>query len=176
MEQTGFWCFDTNSGKFKVTLIFGPHTTEGPTKSWLPVHPSISSAFSSGMAYYFFWFLALWEIIGMFKNCPSLFFPEKFIFAKIWAKKSKMAPWPQKRVFWIFWKLLLLAFLKINLKWKLTLLLIFQIPFLVKLWVSSYGPNRCEPIKLQGSLKCNISRNMWIINFIFCMQINIKAL
>ena len=42
----------------------------------------------------------------------------------------------------------------------------------LQLWAQYH----CEPIKLQGSLKCNISNNMWIINFIFCMQINIKAL
>ena len=30
------------------------------------------------------------------------------------------------------------------------------IPYLAKLWVSSYGPKFCKPIKFQGSLKCNI--------------------
>ena len=32
------------------------------------------------------------------------------------------------------------------------------IPYLAKFWFSSYGPKCCQPIKLQGSLKCNISR------------------
>ena len=30
--------------------------------------------------------------------------------------------------------------------------------YLVKFWVSSYGPKCCQPIKLQDSLKCNIVR------------------
>ena len=33
-----------------------------------------------------------------------------------------------------------------------------SIPYLVKFWFSSYGPKCCRPIKLQGSLKCNVSR------------------
>ena len=32
------------------------------------------------------------------------------------------------------------------------------IPYLTKLWVFSYGLKCCQPIKLQGSLKRNISR------------------
>ena len=46
---------------------------------------------------------------------------------------------------------------------------------MAKLWVSSYGPKCCQPIKLQGSLKCNISRKKWIMNFTFGMQINIDV-
>ena len=49
------------------------------------------------------------------------------------------------------------------------------IPYLAKFWFSSYGPKRCKPIKLQGSLKCNISRKKWMIKFIFGKQINIKV-
>ena len=46
--------------------------------------------------------------------------------------------------------------------------------YLTKFWVSSYGPKCCQPIKLQDSLKCNISREKWMMKFIFCMQINIE--
>ena len=46
--------------------------------------------------------------------------------------------------------------------------------FLVKFWFLSYGPKWCQPIKLQDSLKCNISRKKWIMKCIFCMQININ--
>ena len=49
------------------------------------------------------------------------------------------------------------------------------IPYLAKPWVSSYGLMCCQPIKLQGSLKCNISREKWMINFIFGMQMNIEV-
>ena len=49
------------------------------------------------------------------------------------------------------------------------------IPYLKKFWYSSYGPKCCQPIKLQDSLKCNISRRKWIIKFIFGMQINIEV-
>ena len=34
----------------------------------------------------------------------------------------------------------------------------------------------CESIKLQDSLKCNISRKKWMMKFVFCIQINIKVL
>ena len=47
--------------------------------------------------------------------------------------------------------------------------------YLSKIWVSSYGPKWCQPIKLQDSLKCNILRKKRMIKFIFCMQINIKV-
>ena len=49
------------------------------------------------------------------------------------------------------------------------------IPCMAKVWVSSCGPKFCQPIKLQGSLKCNISRKKWMMNLIFGMQINIKV-
>ena len=39
----------------------------------------------------------------------------------------------------------------------------------------SYGPKYCCPIKLQVSLKCNISRKKRIMNFIFGMQIKIEV-
>ena len=31
------------------------------------------------------------------------------------------------------------------------------IPYLAKLWFLSYGPKCCQPIKLQDSLKCDMS-------------------
>ena len=52
------WRFDINSGKLKITLITGPPSYRGSSKIMvvclffrLSVHPSVSSAFSSGMAY-----------------------------------------------------------------------------------------------------------------------------
>ena len=65
----------------------------------------------------------------------------------------------------------------INLKWKLILLLIFLHQshiwqnVILKLWFSSHGPKCYRQIKLQDSLKYNISRMMWMIKFIFGMQI-----
>ena len=50
------------------------------------------------------------------------------------------------------------------------------IPYLAKFWVLSYGPKWCQPIKLQDSLKYNISRKKWMMKFVFCMQVNIKVL
>ena len=32
------------------------------------------------------------------------------------------------------------------------------IPYLAKFWFLSYEPECCQPVKLQDSLKCNISR------------------
>ena len=48
-------------------------------------------------------------------------------------------------------------------------------PYLAELWSSSYGPKCCQPIKLQDSLKCNISRKKWMMKRIFGMQINIEV-
>ena len=50
------------------------------------------------------------------------------------------------------------------------------IPYLSKFWFLSYGPKCCQPIKLQDSLKCNISRKKWMMKFSFGMQINIEVL
>ena len=50
------------------------------------------------------------------------------------------------------------------------------IPYLEKLWFSSYGPKCCQPIKLQDSLKSNISRKKWMMKFIFRKQINIEII
>ena len=44
-----------------------------------------------------------------------------------------------------------------------------------KFWFSSYGPKCCQPIKLQDSLKCNISTKKWVNKLIFGMQINIEV-
>ena len=49
------------------------------------------------------------------------------------------------------------------------------IPYMAKVWVSSYGSKFCQPIKLHGSLKFDISRKKWMMNLIFGMQINIKV-
>ena len=49
-----------------------------------------------------------------------------------------------------------------------------QVPYLAKSWLS-YRPKCRQPIKLQDSLKCHISRKKWRIKFIFGMQINIEV-
>ena len=36
-------------------------------------------------------------------------------------------------------------------------------------------PKYCQPIKLQDSLKYNIARKKWMMQLIFCMQINIEV-
>ena len=46
---------------------------------------------------------------------------------------------------------------------------------LAKFWFSNYGPKCCQPIKLQDSLECNISRKRWMMKCIFGMQINIDV-
>ena len=48
------------------------------------------------------------------------------------------------------------------------------ITYLAKFWFPSYGPKCCRSIELQDSLKCNISKNKWMMKFIFGMQRNIK--
>ena len=49
------------------------------------------------------------------------------------------------------------------------------IPYLAEFWFSSYGLKYCWSVRLQDSLKCNISRKKWIMKFIFGMQINIEV-
>ena len=72
----------------------------------------------------------------------------------------------QNRLFFFlnFWKILSLVFPGNDL-----------IPFLAKYWFSSYGPKCCWLVKLQDSLKCNISIKKWMVKFIFGMQINIEV-
>ena len=49
------------------------------------------------------------------------------------------------------------------------------IPYLEKFWFSGYWLQCYQPIKLQDSLKCNISRKKWMMNYFFSMQINIEV-
>ena len=49
------------------------------------------------------------------------------------------------------------------------------VPYMAKFRFSSYGPNCCQPIKLQDSLKCNISKKKGMMKLIFDMQINIEV-
>ena len=46
------------------------------------------------------------------------------------------------------------------------------IQYLSKFWFSSYGPKCCWSVKLQDSLKCNISTKGLLL---FGMQINIEV-
>ena len=48
------------------------------------------------------------------------------------------------------------------------------VPYLAKFWFSSFKSKSCWPIKLQDSLKCNISRKKRMMRSIFAMQINIE--
>ena len=50
------------------------------------------------------------------------------------------------------------------------------IPYLAKFWFLSYEPKCCQPVKLQDSWKCNISRKEWMMKFIYGMQIKMEVL
>ena len=50
------------------------------------------------------------------------------------------------------------------------------ITYLAEFCFSKYGQKCCWPIELQDSLKCNISRQKWMIKFIFGMQRKIEIL
>ena len=50
--------------------------------------------------------------------------------------------------------------------------ILLLIPYLKEFLFSNYGPKCCQPIKWQDSLKCNISRKKWMMEFIFSVQIN----
>ena len=47
--------------------------------------------------------------------------------------------------------------------------------FLAEFWLSSCGPKYCQPIKLQDSLKYNISRKKWMMKCIFGLSIKIEV-
>ena len=91
---------------------------------------------------------------------------------QIWVKRAQNGP--KIGFFKIFWKNSLLVYTGNNLKWKVILLMIFhqQIPYLAKFWFLSYGPKCCWPIKLQGSLKCNILSKKRVM-FIFGIHIEV---
>ena len=108
----------------------------------------------------------------MFKNWQSSF-SRKIHFCPNCGKKG--LKWLQNKVFWILWKISL-VFPGNNLKWKLIVIDILPpIPYMAKFWFLSFGPKYCWLIKLQDYLKCNISREKWMIKFIFGMQINMKV-
>ena len=104
------------------------------------------------------------------KTCRALFSKKIHFCPKLGKKGPK---WPQNRVLWIFWKNFSLVFLGNNLKWKLILFLFHHQSHI---WQNSgsrvVGQNA---VKLQNSLKCNISRKKWIMKFNFGMQINVEV-
>ena len=110
------------------------------------------------------------ESLSQLKKLKELFFPGKFIFAKIWVKRAQNGP--KIGSFWIFKKILSLVLFG-NIKWKLILQLIFHHQSHILQNSSSWY---CQPVKLQNSLKCNVSRKKWMMKFVFCRQINIKVL
>ena len=83
--------------------------------------------------------------------------------------------WPQNRVFRIFKKILLLAFHeKSKIKTSIVIDISPHITYLVKFWFSIYELKCCWIVKLQDSLKSNISRKKWMMKFVFVMSRNIK--
>ena len=106
------------------------------------------------------------------KTDRVLFFQEN-VFLPIFGKNGPK--WPQNSFLVFFWKVLLLVLCGNNLKWKHCNIVIdisSLVPYLGKFWFLSYGWKCCWPIKLQDSLKCNISRRKRMIKCIFGMQIN----
>ena len=61
------------------------------------------------------------------------------------------------------------------MKANITIDISLPIPYLGEFWFSSYGRKCCKPIKLQDSLKCNMSRKKLMMKFIFGMQMNIEV-
>ena len=61
------------------------------------------------------------------------------------------------------------------MKTNITIDISLLFPYLAKFCFSSYGPKYCRYIKLQDSLKCNISSKKKIMKFIFGMQINTEV-
>ena len=71
-------------------------------------------------------------------------------------------------------------FISFSCKWcemksNIVIVISSLFPYLAKFCFSSYGPKCCWPIKMQVSLKYNISRKKQIMKCIFGMQINIEV-
>ena len=106
-------------------------------------------------------------LIGILKNWQPFFQENSFL--PRFGRKGH-----QSKSFWIFF-FLSLVFQGNNQKWKLMLLIIStSIPYLAEFWFLSYGQKCCWPINMQDSLKCNVSRNRWLMKFIFSVQISIS--
>ena len=74
----------------------------------------------------------------------------------------------EKKNFIIFsWK-------KSKIKNNVVIYISLQPLYLIKFWFSSYGPKCSQPIRLQDSLKCNISRKERGSKMIFFISRNIK--
>ena len=88
----------------------------------LSVHPSLRY-FSQERLFSFFWIVALWQILWIFKSWQCPFFRKNNFYPNL----SKEGPkWIQNRFFLIFWKILSSVFLWNNLQWKIILLLMFH--------------------------------------------------
>ena len=48
-------------------------------------------------------------------------------------------------------------------------------PYFEKCWFSSYEPKCCQPIILQDSLNCTVSRKKWMMKYIFGKQISFEV-
>ena len=152
-------CFDKNSVKLKVTLIIGPLSCRGSCKIRI-----VCLSFRLSVQHFpqewhisFFDFWHDGRYLEYLKTDKALS-SRKIYFHPNLSKKGQNGPNNNNN----------------NLKWTLILLLICQYIYgktlVVQLWAIC-----CQPIKLQGSLKCNISREKWMINFTFGMQINVEV-
>ena len=154
-----------------------PRPTEGRTKSWLSVCHSVCLSIHPSVQH----FPQEWQIsfsdfwhngkrLEYLKTIRALF-PGKFIFAQIWAKKVAMATWPQDKICLDFSKNFIISFSWKKSKMKTNIFIDISTPTscLAKLWVSSYGPKFCQPIKLQGSLNVQFQgRSEWWTLLLAC--------
>ena len=101
----------------------------------------------------FFWFLHnCWKLEFIKTDRAWKKVPVKFIFTHNFGKKGPpILDLLKNFVISFSWKW---SKMKTNIVTDISP----PIPYLAKFWVSSYGSKCCWPIKLQGSLKCNISR------------------
>ena len=147
-----------------------PRPMEGPIKSPLFICLSVRqfSIFPRNGSLVFSDFLHNGKLLEYLKADIALF-PGKFFFDQIWAKRAQNVPKA-------FWKILSLVFPGNGLKLKANIVIDISppVPYLA-IWSSSYGSRCCWLIKLQDSLKCNISRKKWMTKFIFGMHINIEV-
>ena len=90
------------------------------------------------------------------EKLTELFFPGKFIFVQIWAKRTQN---DSKIGFYgLFKKFCYVSFSWKYSKVKTNIVIDISTKLLAKFWVSKFEPKCCQPIKLQDSLKCNIVR------------------
>ena len=107
----------------------------------------------------------------MAKNWQSLIFRKNSHFPIFGQKGPKMA---QKQGFSHFLEKFVISFYckYARMKDNIVTKFLVKTPYPAKFLFFNYGPKCSQPIRLQDFLYFNISKSIWRMKFIFCMQLD----